>query len=98
MVNPESPTRPRRRAKFIVIGAIALLLLYAASPYYSLWRFGETLRTNDMNALAARVDFPKVRGSLKKQIRDHFFGVPKRRRTIRRATAHFLADRACSIS
>ena len=75
MVNPESPTRPRRRAKFIVMGAVALLLFYIASPYYSLWRFGETIRANDMNALAARVDFPKVRDSLKKQIRDHFIGV-----------------------
>ena len=75
MVNPESPTRPRRRGKFIVIGAVALLLVYIASPYYSLWRFGETIRANDMNALAARVDFPRVRDSLKKQIRDHFMGV-----------------------
>lgn len=75
MANSESPNRARRRVKRIVISAVALLLLYVASPYYSLWRFGETLRANDMNALAARVDFPQVRGSLKKQIRDHFFGV-----------------------
>lgn len=75
MNDPESPTPPRRRAKFIVIGAVALLLVYLASPYYSLWRFGETIRANDMHALAARVDFPKVRGSLKQQIRDHFIGV-----------------------
>jgi hypothetical protein len=75
MMNPEFPTRPRRRAKLIVMGAVALLLVYIASPYYSLWRFGETIRANDMNALAARVDFPRVRDSLKKQIRDHFIGV-----------------------
>ena len=75
MVTLESPSRPRRPRKLIVIGAVALLLLYIASPYFSLWRFGEALRAHDMNALAARVDFPKVRGSLKKQIRDHFFGV-----------------------
>lgn len=74
MANAESPNRPRRRVKIIAISAVAFLLLYVASPYYSLWRFGETLRDNDMNALAARVDFPKVRGSLKKQIRSHFFG------------------------
>lgn len=61
--------------KLIVVTAAAVLLVYIASPYYSLWRFGETLRANDMNALAARVDFPEVRGSLKKQVRDHFFGV-----------------------
>jgi hypothetical protein len=81
MVNPESPIPPRRRAKLIVISAAALFFLYAASPYYSVWRFGETLRANDMNALAARVDFPEVRGSLKKQIRDHFFGVLKKKKS-----------------
>lgn len=75
MVTLESPNRPRRPSKLIVICAVALLLLYVVSPYFSLWRFGEALRAHDMNALAARVDFPKVRGSLKKQIRDHFFGV-----------------------
>lgn len=75
MVNPESRPHPRRRGKFILIGAVALLLVYLVSPYYSLWRFGETIRANDMHALAARVDFPRVRDSLKKQIRDHFIGV-----------------------
>jgi hypothetical protein len=59
----------------IVISAGVLLILYVASPYYSVWRFGETLRAHDLNALAERVDFPRVRGSLKKQIRDHFIGV-----------------------
>ena len=75
MLKPGPSAAPRRRAKFIVLPAVALLLGYLASPYYSLWRFGETLRANDMNALAARVDFPEVRDSLKKQVRDHFFGV-----------------------
>jgi hypothetical protein len=70
-----SPHRSRRRAKLIVTSGVLLLLVYVASPYYSVWRFGETLRAHDMNALAARVDFPRVRGSLKKQIRDHFIGV-----------------------
>ena len=75
MANSELPDRPRRRGKLIALSVVVLFLLYVASPYYALWRFGETLRANDMNALAARVDFPKVRGSLKKQIRDHFVGV-----------------------
>ena len=75
MLNLDSQKRPRRRAKLIIISLVALLLVYVASPYYSLWRFGETLRANDMNALAARVDFPEVRGSLKKQIREHFFAL-----------------------
>src|SRR5436190_22110875 len=74
MPDPEPANRPRHRAKLIAIVA-ALLLLYAASPYYSVWRFGEALRAHDMNALSARVDFNAVRGSLKQQIRDHFLGV-----------------------
>jgi hypothetical protein len=64
----------RRYLGMFVALLVALLLLYAASAYYSVWRFSETLRAHDMNALAARVDFDAVRGSLKKQIRDHFLG------------------------
>ena len=75
VTNPEQPKRPHSRARLLVIAAIALLLLYAISPYYSLWRFKEALRSHDMVALAPRVDFPAVRGSLKQQIRDHFLGV-----------------------
>jgi hypothetical protein len=75
MSNFEVPNRPRARAKIIVVIAAALLLLYAISPYYALWRFGEALREHDMDALSSRVDFPAVRSSLKQQIRDHFLGV-----------------------
>lgn len=83
MADPESPTRPRSRRK-LILGAMAMLILvYTISPYYSVWRFGETLRAHDMNALAARVDFPKVRGSLKKQIRSHFFGVLDKKKSKR---------------
>ena len=76
MMNPEPPTPPRRRAKvIIIISVVGLLLVYGASPYYSVWRFSETIQTHDLHALAPRVDFPRVRDSLKKQIRDHFIGV-----------------------
>jgi hypothetical protein len=75
VTNPESPDRPRCRGKLIVAIIVALFLIYAASPYYSIWRFGEVLRAHDMDGLAARVDFDAVRGSLKQQIRDHFLGV-----------------------
>jgi Protein of unknown function (DUF2939) len=71
----ESNYRPRSRTRLIVASVVVLLLLYAISPYYSVWRFGEILRAHDMPALAKRVDFPRVRDSLKKQIRDHFMGV-----------------------
>jgi hypothetical protein len=75
VTNAESPARPRRRGKLIAAIVVGLLLIYAASPYYSVWRFGEALRAHDMEALAGRVDFDAVRGSLKQQIRDHFLGV-----------------------
>src|ERR1700738_3573841 len=75
VTNPESPNRPRRRGKLIAALIVALLLIYAASPYYSMWRFGAALRAHDMDALSARVDFDAVRSSLKQQIRDHFLGV-----------------------
>jgi hypothetical protein len=70
----------------------ALLLLYAASPYYSIWRFGQALRGHDMDALAARVDFDAVRGSLKQQIRDHFLGVLAKKKKDR--LAQFLTSSA----
>jgi hypothetical protein len=73
--NPEQARRPRSRARPSALAAIALFLLYAISPYYSLWRLEEALRSHDMVALSSRVDFPAVRGSLKQQIRDHFLGV-----------------------
>jgi hypothetical protein len=79
MANVEFPNRPRRRSK-IIAGVVVLLLLYAISPHYSLWQFGETLRAHDMNALATHVDFPAVRDSLKKQIREHFFGVLEKKK------------------
>jgi DUF2939 family protein len=69
-----------------------LVLLYIASPYYSVWRFGEALRTHDMDALSARVDFNAVRGSLKQQIRDHFLGVLAKKKKDR--LAQFLAANA----
>jgi hypothetical protein len=90
--NPETPNRPRHRGKRIAAIAAALLLIYAASPYYSVWRFGEALRAHDMDALAARVDFDAVRGSLKQQIRDHFLGVLAKRKKDR--LAQFLTASA----
>jgi len=73
MPDPSSPARPRYRGKLIAI-LVGVFLFYAASPYYSVWRFGKAIRAHDMPALTARIDFESVRGSLKKQIRDHFLG------------------------
>jgi hypothetical protein len=89
--DPSSP--PRSRYRWIIIALLfALVLLYVASPYYSVWRFSEALRAHDLNALSARVDFAAVRGSLKQQIRDHFLGLLKKKKKDR--LAQFLAANA----
>ena len=90
---PEPELRRRPRYLGLVIALLAgLLLLYAASAYYSVWRFAEALRTHDMDSLSARVDFNAVRGSLKQQIRDHFLGVLAKKKKDR--LAQFLAANA----
>ncbi len=73
MPDSRPPVRPRYRRKLIA-ALIGVFLFYVASPYYSVWRFSEAIRAHDMPALSAHVDFEAVRGSLKRQIRDHFLG------------------------
>ena len=53
---------------------IVLLLLYGVSPYYSFWRFTVAVRVSDAAAIRARVDFPAIRASLKKQLIARFVG------------------------
>ncbi len=77
--------------KWVALLAAALLLFYAASPYYVLWRFGEALRAHDLDAISARVDFDAVRGSLKQQVRDHFLGVLAKKKKKNRL-AEFLVS------
>ena len=91
MPDPVSPVRRQRRWIIIAL-LVALFLLYVASPYYSIWRFSDALRTHDLNALSARVDFNDVRSSLKQQIRDHFLGVLKKKKKNR--LTQFLAANA----
>jgi hypothetical protein len=69
----ENPTSRRRRIGWAaLICAVALLLAYGASPYVSFWRFTVALRSGDIAALNARVDFPAVRESLKTQLAAYF--------------------------
>jgi hypothetical protein len=54
--------------RWLVIICVVLLLVYGASPYLSFWRFTAAVRSRDAAAISARVDFPAVRASLKKQL------------------------------
>src|SRR5947209_19371235 len=87
----KSAERSRYRGKVVAL-LVALLFLYAASPYYAIWRFSDALRAHDLNALSDRVDFNAVRGSLKQQIRDHFLGALKKKKNDR--LTQFLAANA----
>ena len=55
-------------ARWLVIICVVLLLVYGASPYFSFWRFTAAVRSRDAAAISARVDFPAIRASLKRQL------------------------------
>jgi len=57
-----------RSARCVALGCVVLLLIYGGSPYFSFWRFTVAVRFGDSAAINARVDFPAVRASLKKQL------------------------------
>ena len=57
-----------RIARWVALGCVVLLLIYGGSPYFSFWRFTVAVRSGDSRAINARVDFPAVRASLKKQL------------------------------
>ena len=61
-------SKTRRVSWAALICVVVLLLVYGASPYFSFWRFTVALRSGDTVAITARVDFPAVRESLKKQL------------------------------
>ena len=57
-----------RLIRWVGLICVVLLLVYAASPYFSFWRFTSALRSGDSAAISSRIDFPAVRASLKKQL------------------------------
>jgi hypothetical protein len=78
-VNGEQSTtlttaHPRRSRRWIAIVVIvAALAAYFVSPYFSFWRFSQALRDGDRDAVAAHVDFPELRESMKRELRAHFY-------------------------
>ena len=57
-----------RFIRWVALICVVFLLVYAASPYFSFWRFRTALRSGDSAAISSRIDFPAVRASLKKQL------------------------------
>ena len=57
-----------RLIRWLVTFCIVILLTYGASPYFSFWRFTAAVQSRDAAAISARVDFPAVRASLKRQL------------------------------
>jgi hypothetical protein len=69
---PPPPPDKKSKGKIIALAGSAVLILvilYAASPYYSLWKLKEALSSGDRSSIEALIDFPSVRESLKDQIR-----------------------------
>ncbi len=64
--------------RWAAIFCVVLLMVYAASPFVSFWRFTEAIRSGDSAAISSRVDFPSVRASLKKQLIARFAGKTER--------------------
>jgi hypothetical protein len=69
MASHEKTINGNRLMRWAAIFFVALLLLYGASPYFSFWRFTVALNSRNGARLAAYVDFPAVRESLKQQFR-----------------------------
>jgi Protein of unknown function (DUF2939) len=63
-----------RAIRWVALICVVVLLVYAASPYFSFWRFTIALRSGDSAAISSRIDFPAVRASLKKQLVARFAG------------------------
>jgi hypothetical protein len=54
--------------RWVAIICVVFLLVYGASPYFSFWRFTAAIQSRNAAAISARVDFPAVRASLKRQL------------------------------
>src|SRR4030095_637087 len=57
-----------RLIRWLITFCIVVLLTYGASPYFSFWRFTAAVQSRNAAAINARVDFPAVRASLKRQL------------------------------
>lgn len=62
-----------RKSRAIALSAALLVLLAAGwwfgSPWWTLWRMREAAQAGDSDALAAYIDFPALRVSVREQLR-----------------------------
>ena len=63
-----SRTPEMKLIRWLVLIVATVVLIYGASPYFSFWRFTVAVRSRDARGISARVDFPAVRASLKRQL------------------------------
>jgi hypothetical protein len=82
----------------VAIFFVALLLLYVASPYFSFWRFTVALNSRNAAGLAAYVDFPAVRESLKQQFRAALHRSQNNDQTKHKKVARLLSALGPSLS
>ena len=54
--------------KKFALSIFVLLAAYAAYPYLALYRLGEALRAHDLDAVEAKVDWPRVRQGIKDDV------------------------------
>jgi hypothetical protein len=54
--------------RWLALLCVILVLVYAASPYVSFWRFTRAVQARDARAISSHVDFAAVRALLKKQL------------------------------
>src|ERR1043166_1797330 len=57
-----------RLIRWLITFCIVVLLTYGTSPYFAFWRFTAAVQSRGAAAISARVDFPAVRASLKRQL------------------------------
>ena len=54
--------------KKVIFLVLVLLAAYAAYPYLALYRLGEALRAQDLDAVEAKVDWPRLRQGIKDDV------------------------------
>jgi len=68
----QPPPRPKSPVRWAVAALVFILIAYVAWPYISVWRLYSALRSEDADAISARIDFSSLRASMKDQMNAFF--------------------------